>query len=120
MRAVRRAVKPGGVVVGNVWGRLSNPIFDSMVRTYQEVFDDLYMLDVPGTTNKILLGLPRKQALERASLVERARATAEAKAFRFNLADIDESQFHVLSGKSKTGRVLRDTEPVPAAAATVR
>ena len=33
MRAVRSAVKPSGVVVWNIWGRVSNPLYDSMVRT---------------------------------------------------------------------------------------
>ena len=72
LRAVRRALKPGGVVVGNVWSRLSNPLYDSMVRTYQEVFDDLYILDVQGAGNKILLALPRRQPLSRDDLAARA------------------------------------------------
>ena len=119
MRAVHRAVKPGGVVVGNIWGKPSNPIYDSMVRTYQEVFDDIYMLDVPGTTNKILLALPRKQTLDRTSLAQLAHAKGESKGFRFDMGEIDDDQFHVLSGKGKTGRVLRDAEPArPAAAAS--
>ena len=40
--AVRRALHPGGVVVGNVWGSHSNPLHDSMLRTYQDVFQELY------------------------------------------------------------------------------
>ncbi|HZN24542.1 MAG TPA: fused MFS/spermidine synthase [Burkholderiales bacterium] len=119
MRAVRRAVKPGGVVVGNIWGRGANPLFDSMVRTYQEVFDELYMLDVPGTTNRILLALPRKRGLDRGALMQLARTTGTAKRFQFDLGAIDESQFHVLGQKNKAGRVLRDSEIArPAAAAT--
>ena len=37
LQAVRRALKPSGVVVGNIWSRGSNPIYDSMIRTYQEI-----------------------------------------------------------------------------------
>src|SRR5215213_8854934 len=96
MRAVRRAVKPTGVIVGNIWGRAANPLYDNMVRTYQEVFDELYMLDVPGTTNKILLAMSRKQALERAGLVQLARQTGTTKRFQFDLGDIEEQQFHNL------------------------
>jgi spermidine synthase len=117
MRAVRRAVKPTGVVVGNIWGKPSNPIYDSMVRTYQEVFDDLYMLDVPGTTNKILLALPRKQTLDRVSLAQLAHAKGESKGFRFDMGEIDADQFHVLSSRGKTGGVLHDAEPARAPAA---
>jgi spermidine synthase len=109
MRAVKRALKPGGVVVGNVWGRPVNPIYDSVVRTYQEVFDDLYILDVPGTSNRILLGLPRKQTIDRAQLVALARKIATEKHFDFDLADIGEDQFSH-STRNKTGRVLRDAD----------
>jgi len=117
MRAVRRAVKPGGVIVGNIWGRPANPLYDNMLRTYQEVFDELYMLDVPGTSNKILLGMPRKQPLDRAGLAQLARQTGTAKRFQFDLGDIDEQQFHNLGRKAKSGRVLRDADTVQPAAA---
>ena len=116
MRAVRRAVKPTGVIIGNIWGRAANPLYDNMVRTYQEVFDELYMLDVPGTTNKILLAMPRKQALDRAGLVQLARQTGTAKRFQFDLGDIEEQQFHNLGRKSKTARVLRDVDTAQPAA----
>jgi spermidine synthase len=118
MRAVRKAVKPTGVVVWNIWGRPANPLYDSMVRTYQEAFDEVYLLDVPGTTNKILLGLPRKQALDRGSLIQLARRVGAAKAFQFDLADIGEQQFHNLTRKGRSGRVLRDADtPQPGAVA---
>ncbi|NQU19837.1 MAG: fused MFS/spermidine synthase, partial [Candidatus Nealsonbacteria bacterium] len=36
LQATRRATKPGGVVVGNVWSSRINTLHDSMVRTYQD------------------------------------------------------------------------------------
>lgn len=110
MNAVRRAVKPGGAVVGNIWGRNVNPLYDSMVRTYQEVFDELMILDVPGTSNMILLALPRKQPLNRNQLVQIARKTGQEKRFRFDLGDIEEDHFTYASRKGTSGRVLRDAE----------
>ena len=110
MRAVKRAVKPTGVVVGNIWGRPVNPLYDSMVRTYQEVFDDLYVLEVPGTSNRILLALPRRQALDRAQLAQLARATGARKRFDFDLGDIGEEQFRPASRRNRSGRVLRDAD----------
>jgi spermidine synthase len=118
MRAVKRAASPGGIVVWNIWGRGANPLYDAMVRTYLEVFEGAYMLDVPGTSNKILLASPGKLALDRAGLVDAARRTASTRGFQFDLADIAESQFHALTRKSVSGRVLRDAEisqPVGAA-----
>ena len=53
LRAVRRAVKPGGAVVGNVWDSAYNRLYDSLVRTYQEVVDELLILDVRDSGNKM-------------------------------------------------------------------
>ncbi len=114
LRAVKRDVKPGGVVIGNIWGRGANPLYESMVRTYQEVFDALYILDVPGTTNKIMLALPRRQALDRAQLVQLARRVGTEKGFTFDVGDIAEDQFTNAGRKGTEGRVLRDAEPAQA------
>jgi len=48
-------------VIGNVWSRDLNPLYDSMARTYQDVFDGLYIIDVYGTGNRILLPRPCKR-----------------------------------------------------------
>ena len=61
LQAVRRAIGPKGVVAGNVWSSRNNPLYDAMVRTYQEVFDDLYVVDAKESGNRILLALPRQR-----------------------------------------------------------
>ena len=111
LRAVRRAVKPDGVVVGNVWRREANPLFDSMVRTYQEVFDELFILDVRDAGNRILLALPRPQPLSRAELVQQARAVSTAKRFRFDLGELAGYGFLRAQEKNQDGRVLQDMDP---------
>ncbi len=108
LQAVRRAVAPGGVVVGNLWGRSSNPLYDSMVRTYQEVFDELFILDVRDAGNKILLALPRKQPLNRDELMQRARKVSAARRFPFDLGDPVKYGFLDARAKGQRGRVLRD------------
>ena len=110
LRAVKRSVKPGGVVIGNIWGRASNPLYDSMVRTYQEVFDELYIVDVPGTTNKIMLSLTRKQSLDRAQFARLARDLGSGKGFAFDAGDIAEDQFTNAGRKGGPGKVLRDAD----------
>ena len=110
LQAVRRAVAPGGVVVGNLWGRSSNPLYDSMVRTYQEVFDELLILDVRGAGNKILLALPRKQLLSRDELMQLARKLSAAKRFPFDLGDPVKYGFLDARAKNQHGRVLRDRD----------
>jgi len=108
--AVRRALRPDGVVVSNVWRPASNPLYDSMVRTHQAAFDELFILDVPGDVNSILLALPRKQPLDRNELAQRARKISAAKQFRFDLGEQVEYGFHHASGKGGPGRVLRDAD----------
>ncbi len=110
LQAVRRAVTPGGVVVGNLWGRHSNPLYDSMVRTYQEVFDELFILDVRGAGNMILLALPRKQPLSRDELMQLARKVSAAKRFPFDLGDPVNYGFLDARAKNQDGRVLRDRD----------
>ncbi|MBI3068169.1 MAG: fused MFS/spermidine synthase [Betaproteobacteria bacterium] len=110
LQAVRRAVKPGGSVVGNIWGPGSNPLYGAMVRTYQEVFDELFILDVQGTNNKILLALPRKQPLDRDALARLARKVSAARRFRFDLGDVGNYSFQHARGKNPDARVLRDPD----------
>jgi spermidine synthase len=110
LRAVRRALKPDGVVVGNIWGRYSNPLYDSMIRTYQEVFDELFILDVAGAGNMILLALPRRQPLNRDELAQLARKVSAAKQFRFDLGDLVNDGFLHAQEKNQRGRVLRDMD----------
>jgi spermidine synthase len=108
--AVRRALVTSGVVVSNVWRPSANPLHDSMVRTHQEAFDELFILDVPGDVNNILLALPRKQPLNRSELAQLARKISAAKQFRFDLGEQVEYGFHYAGKKSGPGRVLRDAD----------
>lgn len=113
LQAVRRALTPDGTVVGNLWGRGSNPLYDSMVRTYQEVFDELFVLDVRDAGNKILLALPRKQPLSRDDLVELARKVSVEKGFTFDLADPVRYGFQNAPAITQHLRVLRDRDLAP-------
>lgn len=108
LRAVRRSLMPGGVVIGNVWSRTNNPLYDSMVRTYQEVFDELFILDVAGDVNKILLALPRRQPLSQGELAQMARKVSAEGRFRFDLGDLVNHGFLRAREKNPEGRVLRD------------
>jgi len=108
LQAVRKAVAPGGVVVGNVWSRGSNPLYDSMVRTYQEVFEELYVVDVSGAGNKILVALPRRQRVDPDDLARRARKISSAHKFRFDLGDAVEYGFRRPGEDGTHAQVLTD------------
>ena len=110
LQAVRRALVPSGVVVGNVWGPSSNRLYDSMLRTYQEAFDELFVVDVFGDVNNIFFALPREQRLSRSELALAARKISTAKRFRFDLGDLVEYGFFHANEKNRDGRVLRDSD----------
>ncbi len=88
LRAVRRAVSPGGVVIGNIWDRAYNRLYDSMVRTYREVFDELFVVGVGDSGNRILFALPRRQPLARDDLARLVRDSQAAKRFRFDMGEL--------------------------------
>ncbi len=109
--AVRRALAPSGVVVGNVWDRFANRLYDSMIRTYQDVFGDLYVLGVPAAGNKILLALPRTLNLRAEELEARARGISSEKRFRFDLGAAARHDFVQVRELHAAGQVLRDAKP---------
>ena len=110
LQAVRRALSPGGLAVGNIWSRGSNPLYDAMVRTYQEVFDDLYIFDVQGAGNKILVALPRPERINQADLARRAKRISIERQFPYDMGDIVIYGYHYANEKDTRGRVLSDDD----------
>lgn len=108
--SVRRALKPRGIVVGNVWSRYSNPLYDPMVRTYRDVFEDVYIVDVPAAGNKLVLGLPWRSSLAKAEVVRRARELSQRFGLRYELGAIVEQGFRPAGQDGATGPVLLDRD----------
>lgn len=110
LQAVRRALLPSGVAVGNIWKRSDNPLYDAMVRTYDEVFSELFLLNVAGDVNVILLALPRAQPMSRSELAQRARQISASKRFRFDLGELVTSGFVDAPQRHRSAGVLRDAD----------
>ncbi len=108
LKAVRRAVRSDGVVIGNIWFTATNPPYDSMVQTYRETFDELHVLRVIDSGNRILLALPRSQPLRRAELAGLANKLAAAKKFRFNPGALIERGWTASDNAAFGGRLLTD------------
>ncbi len=108
LQAVRRALSPRGFVVANVWSRSSNALYDSMVRTYQDSFAALSVLDLQGAGNKILIAMPNDGLIERTELAKRATAISKDKHFRFDLGALVTAGYHGTEPLATRGRVLRD------------
>ena len=106
--ALRRAVVPEGVVIGNLWRRPFNAAYDSMVLTYLSVFEQNIVLDVPADVNSIVLALPRKAPINREILADMAGELARSRKFRVDLANIVNTAFKQVESMKLDGSVLRD------------
>lgn len=109
LQAVRRALAPGGIVAGNVWSPSSNQLYESMVRTYHEAFDELYILEARGSGNHILLALPREARFQLDDLARRASSISEEGQFGFDLGQIITDGCRHDQRESPDGAVLRDS-----------
>jgi len=110
LRAVKRALSPRGVVVSNVWSRQYNPLYDAMVRTYQEVFDEVYAFSMKEADNVILVGLPRVERFSRDALAQRAKRISNEKKFRFDLGELIAQGYELVSKKDPKARLLTDKD----------
>jgi hypothetical protein len=79
-----------------------------MVRTYQEVFAELYVFDVAGAGNKILIASPRRWRVEASQLARRARTVSEQRQFGFDLGELVRYGFQPMHELNLRGRVLTD------------
>ena len=106
--AVRRALSPGGAVVGNVWSGRSNPLHDAMLRTYQDAFQELYRFNVRGRGNKIFVAQARAGRISRKNLAERAREISRRENFRFDLGGAVEYGYQYETMSTIRAPVLKD------------
>lgn len=74
LRAVRSRLAEGGVAVGNVWESVQNPLYGAMARSYATAFDQLCVLTIPHSLNRVFLA--RGAAQESIERELRARAAA--------------------------------------------
>jgi spermidine synthase len=86
---LKRALKFSGAIIANLWGTPAvNPLYKSMLRTYQEVFHEVYRLSVPEAGNKVIVALPVLTVRPLNNILERARQITIQKQLPFNLSEI--------------------------------
>lgn len=108
LQAVKKVLAVNGVVVANLWGPALNPLYDSMLRTFQDVFSDLYLLEVPEVENRLMFALPRRIDLRLATFREHAHNTSLVLGLPFDLALMIGTGFYRIDKPITKGRVLRD------------
>ena len=108
LQAVRRALTPGGVAVANIFSRGSNRLYDSMIRTYQDGFAELHVLEVRGAGNEILLALPQRRRISRDGLARRASTISQQRRFPFDMGKLVTYGHRYAGEENPDGRVLTD------------
>ena len=68
----------------------------------------MYILDVQGSANKILIALPRKLRVSREELARRAGAISKQKQFRFDMAELVAYGYQYAGEKDARAQVLID------------
>ena len=114
LQSVRRILTPRGVTIGNLWGREVNTLYDSMVKTYRAVYDDLRVIDVPASGNKILIASPRNIDFSQQEIMIRARSVTSRLSLRFDIGEVVERNLRAPGNDGVAGRLLTDAEPVKA------
>lgn len=107
--AVRRALAPGGAIVANVWSSFSNPLYTSMLKTYEAAYEATAIIDIEGSGNKLVIAKFAPLA-SRAELVRRAEALQKRLALRSDLARVIERGLRPFGADGASGRVLRDAD----------
>jgi spermidine synthase len=86
LEVVRRRLAPGGAALANLWGSATNRLFRPMLRTYQEVFADLWMVRPRNSGNRIVVALPEPATRSREEALASARSLREAAGLKFDPA----------------------------------
>ena len=110
LSAVRSVLTPQGAVIGNVWGRQVNRLYDSMVKTYRAVFEGLVVVDVMGSGNKILIAMPAKSEASDYELVHRAREVSRKLKLRYDVTEVAERNLRLPGDDGVAGKLLLDAE----------
>lgn len=110
LKAVRRAASPRGVVLSNIWDRFSNPLYDEMLRTYRSVFDEVCVMEVRASGNRIVVALPRDERIDPKELARRAGRLSREKGFRFNMRPLVEYGCHCGDQLGEGARILLDED----------
>ncbi|MBI5522826.1 MAG: fused MFS/spermidine synthase [Desulfarculus sp.] len=108
LELTRSRLKPGGVVASNVWSQGLNRYFTAQIKTYQEVFPQLYLLQAGGGANYIFIATQDARQVSAEQAEARARALAKGRAWSFDLAARVKSEYACFTGRRVEDKVLTD------------
>jgi len=104
---VRKRLKPSGIVASNIWGPRTDEFYLSEVKTYQQVFPHVYLIDAVLSSNYIIIAGSRETAMTKTMLEERIPSVQARFQFDFQLMTYA-STFEDLSMVPIDAKVLHD------------
>jgi spermidine synthase len=100
----------GGLCVVHAWEREETPTVDEILVTMQDVFPEVYMMEVPNTNSVILMGSRRKGQTTQEQAVDRARDIMQETPLSFDLAAVVQRQYQYATKMRVDARVLTDED----------
>jgi len=86
VRSVAERLEPDGAVVSNVWYR-NDKIFRAMIRTFHEVFPNIYVFKGIKSVNGIVVATRVSPAPSCSAIKDKARASAKTYGFNFDFTE---------------------------------
>ena len=110
-RSVRRALTPRGIVVANLWGGLSNPLFPAMVKTYIDTYPQVAVLDLEGVANRLVIAGPWSPLPDKDEVIRLSREISTRLQLRTDLAPIIERGLRAPGPDETSAVALTDSRP---------
>jgi len=104
---VKQRLTPRGLVATNIWGPASNEFYYSEIKTFQEVFPRVYVINAVTTNNNIFFVTQENIEITATDFQKKARALQTRYRFPFAL-DLYARTFEDLTHKKVDANVLLD------------
>lgn len=108
LEAVKARLAPGGVAVANLWGERVNPVYPSMMRTYEAVFPEVYVVRGLYGSSRIVMAPREAAGWTHARLLEGAEELTARWRLRYDLREIVKRGYLAPGEHITGGGVLRD------------
>ena len=105
---VRERLNPGGVVVMNLYEAFVNRFYESILKTMQSEFDELYLFQTYDPLNKVAIATVDMPTIERSEWAQSAREFVGDRAFGFDLPGIVLDQYSRVTDTEFGGEILID------------
>lgn len=103
----RSRLRPGGIVVSNIWAPALNRFYDAEAKTYQAVFSEVYFFR-PGQGSFVFIGSAQKGQALKETLQKRAEKITRQKGLNLDIAQIVGSAYSYDTHAKISARVLTD------------